>query len=271
MNDQVAAARILVIEDSHVQAKIISRHIEGLSNFETVSAHSLEEAEQVLISQREYLFAAVVDLNLPDAPDGEAVDLVQAHGLPAVVLTATFHDEVRDSLLKKNVADYVLKSSMIVLDDVVDALSRLYKNQTLKALVVDDSKTARSLVRGLLEIQNFRVVEAEDGKQALDILESEQDIVIVVTDYEMPVMDGFEFCAEVRKTRKKDSLAIVGVSGAGESSMTAKFLKHGANDFLTKPFEAEAFSWRINQTVEMLEIARELSQCLGSLSTPGDE
>jgi len=268
VNSQSAAARILVIEDSHVQAKIISRHIEGLSHFETVSVHSLEEASQVLDSERESLFAAVVDLNLPDAPDGEAVDLVHSHGLPAIVLTATFHDDVRDTLLKKNVADYVLKSSMIVLDDVVDALARLYKNQSLKALVVDDSKTARNLVRGLLENQNFQVLEAEDGKQALEILEAEGDITVVVTDFEMPVMDGFELCAEIRKTRKKDSLAIVGVSGAGESSMTAKFLKHGANDFLTKPFEAEAFSWRINQTVEMLEIARELSQCLGSLSTP---
>jgi len=263
------AVRILVIEDSNVQAKIISRHIESMSNFETVSAHSLEEARQVLETRREEFFGAVVDLNLPDAPDGEAVDLVHAHGLAAVVLTATFHSEVRDTLLKKNVADYVLKSSMIVLDDVVDALSRLFKNQFLKALVVDDSRTARTLVRGLLEIQNFQVVEAENGKHALEVIESEGDVAIVVTDYEMPIMDGFELCAEIRKTRKKDSLAIVGVSGAGESSMTAKFLKHGANDFLTKPFDPEAFSWRMNQTVEMLEIAKELSTCLGSLNTEG--
>lgn len=269
MSEQTAA-RILVIEDSPVQAKIIMRHIEGMSHFETVSAHSLEEAERILAEQREFLFAAVVDLNLPDAPDGEAVDLVHSNGLAAVVLTATFHNEVRDSLLKKNVADYVLKSSMIVLDDVVEALARLYRNQFIKALVVDDSKTARRVVRDLLEIQNIRVVEeAENGREALEKLEADEDIAIVVTDYEMPVMDGFEFCAEVRKTRRKDSLAIVGVSGAEESSMTAKFLKHGANDFLTKPFDPEAFSWRINQTLEMLEIARELSTCLGRLDEQG--
>lgn len=270
MSEQTAA-RILVIEDSPVQAKIIMRHIEGMSHFETISAHSLEEASEVLAEQRDSLFAAVVDLNLPDAPDGEAVDLVHSHGLAAVVLTATFHSEVRDSLLKKNVADYVLKSSMIVLDDVVEALARLYRNQSMKALVVDDSKTARLVVRDLLQIQNIKVVEAEDGKQALEMLEADDGISIVVTDYEMPVMDGFEFCAEVRKTRRKDSLAIVGVSGAEESSMTAKFLKHGANDFLTKPFDPEAFSWRINQTLEMLEITRELSTCLGQLDEQGED
>ncbi|WP_461211024.1 response regulator [Desulfocurvus sp. DL9XJH121] len=261
-----SAARILIIEDSHVQAKIICRHIEGLSNFQTVSAHTMEEAREVLETRRDELLAAVVDLNLPDAPDGEAVDLVQGFGLAAIVLTATFHDEVRDTLLRKNVADYVLKSSMIVLDDVVTVVSRLYKNQFVKALVVDDSRAARTLVRSLLELQNYTVLEAEDGRQALDVLESEPDISLVVTDYEMPVMDGFEFCAEARKTRKKDSLAIVGVSGANEPSMTAKFLKNGANDFLTKPFEPEAFCWRVNQTMEMLEIARDLNECLGSLN-----
>ena len=264
------AVRILVIEDSPVQAKIISRHIEGLSNFETVSAHTMEEAREVLDTMRDDLLAAVVDLNLPDAPDGEAVDLVQSYGLAAIVLTATFRDDVRDALLEKNVVDYVLKSSMIVLDDVVDVVSRLFKNQFIKTLVVDDSKAARSVVRRLLELQNYVVMEAENGQEALDMLAADPDISLVVTDYEMPVVDGFELCAEVRRTRKKDSLAIVGISGAGESFMTAKFLKHGANDFLTKPFEAEEFCWRVNQTMERLEIAGELNECLGSLKSRED-
>lgn len=269
MSETPTAIKILVIEDSHVQAKIICRHIEGLSNFETVGAHSMEEAREALDGMRDDLLAAVVDLNLPDAPDGEAVDLVQSYGLPAIVLTATFKDEVRDSLLRKNVADYVLKSSMIVLDDVVNMVSRLYKNQSLKALVVDDSRAARNMVRRLLEQQNFTVLEAGNGREALDAIGADPDVSLVVTDYEMPEMDGFEFCSEIRRTRRKDSLAIVGISGAGESSMTAKFLKHGANDFLTKPFEAEEFCWRVNQTMEMLEIARELNECLGNLDSAG--
>lgn len=270
MSADTTAMRVLVIEDSAVQSKIICRHIEGLSNFDTVSAHSMEEAREVLDSMREEMLAAVVCLNLPDAPDGEAVDLVQSYGVPTIVLTATFREDVRESLLRKNVADYVLKSSMIVLDDVVNVVSRLYKNQFLKALVVDDSRSARHMVRKLLEMQRFTVFEAENGKAALEMLQAEPEISVVVSDYEMPVMDGFELCAEIRHTRKKDSLAIVGISGAGESSMTAKFLKHGANDFLTKPFEAEEFCWRVNQTVEMLEIARELNTCLGALNAQQD-
>ncbi|GAB6175354.1 response regulator [Desulfobaculum senezii] len=265
-NETSPAMRVLVIEDSAVQAKIVSRHIEGLSNFSTVWAGTLEEARSVVEEMREEIFVAVVDLNLPDAPDGEAVDLTMSYGIPSIVLTATFHDDVRDSLLERNVADYVLKESMVVLDSVVDAISRLFKNQFLKAVVVDDSRAARNLVRTLLEIQNFQVLEAENGQEALAMLGEHPEVSLVVTDWEMPVMDGFQLCSEVRKTYKKDRLAIVGISGAGGSAMTAKFLKLGANDFLAKPFSAEEFSWRVNQTMEMVDLVKELHECKRELN-----
>lgn len=256
------AMRVLVIEDSHVQAKIVSRHIEGLTNFTTVWASTLEEAAEIISAQRDELFAAVVDLNLPDAPDGEAVDLTMAAHLPSIVLTATFHDEVRDSLLERNVADYVLKESMVVLDSVVDGLSRLFRNQFIQALVVDDSRAARNVVRNLLSCQNFQVLEAENGAEALALVEqSKGQIKVVVTDWEMPEMDGFALCSALRKKHCKRELAIVGISGAGGTAMTAKFLKLGANDFLAKPFSAEEFSWRVNQTVEMMELIQKLNEC----------
>lgn len=260
-NTDPKAQKILVIEDSHVQAKIICRHIESMTTFSTISADSLEATAAVLDSMRDDVFAAVVDLNLPDAPYGEAVDLVQQHGLAAIVLTATFKDEVRDSLLARNVADYVLKESIVVLDDVESKIERLFKNQFIKALVVDDSRMARSSVRSLLEIQNYQVMEAENGVRALEVLAEHPDIKLIVTDYEMPEMDGFQLTTEVRRKYTKQQLAIVGISGAGDSAMTAKFLKHGANDFLHKPFAAEEFSWRVNQTIELIELVCELTEC----------
>jgi len=255
------AQLILVIEDSHVQSKIICRHIEAMTTFSTVSADSLEATAAVLDTMRDDIFAAVVDLNLPDAPYGEAVDLVQQHGLAAIVLTATFKDEVRDSLLARNVADYVLKESIEVLDDVEKKIERLFKNQFIKALVVDDSRTARGSVRSLLSVQNYQVLEAENGKVALEVLAENPDIKLIVTDFEMPEMDGYELITEVRRLYKKQQLAIVGISGAGNSAMTAKFLKLGANDFLHKPFAAEEFCWRVNQTVELVELVGELTEC----------
>ncbi|MCL2000764.1 MAG: response regulator, partial [Planctomycetes bacterium] len=53
-------------------------------------------------------------------------------------------------------------------------------------------------------------------------------------------------------------MAVIGVSSIGSGQLTAKFLKYGANDFLTKPFEAEEFCWRVNQTLNILDVLQEL-------------
>jgi diguanylate cyclase (GGDEF)-like protein len=67
-------------------------------------------------------------------------------------------------------------------------------------------------------------------------------------------MDGIELTRRLRAQHSRDRLAIVGISGAGRSSLVAQFLKNGANDFLHKPFSREEFFCRISQNVENLEL-----------------
>ena len=252
---------VLVIEDSKVQAKIISKQILALTSFQTAVARTMEQARSLLAANKDEIFAAVIDLNLPDAPDGEAVDLVLKHGISAVVLTATFNDHIRTQFIEKQVADYFFKGSIKDMDPMVTSLERLSRNRLIKVLVVDDSRMDRAIMRRLLSIQRYQVLEAVDGQDALERFQEHPEIKIVVTDYYMPKMDGFELTKALREKRKKDSLAIIGVSSAGSGPLTAQFLKNGANDFLTKPFEVEEFSWRINRTAEMLEIVSELIEC----------
>jgi PleD family two-component response regulator len=83
--------------------------------------------------------------------------------------------------------------------------------------------------------------------EALALLEEHPDIKIVITDYNMPEMDGFELTSQIRKTHSVGQLSIIGISAHGGSVLSAKFLKKGANDFLIKPFSNEEFFWRANQ------------------------
>jgi diguanylate cyclase (GGDEF)-like protein len=69
----------------------------------------------------------------------------------------------------------------------------------------------------------------------------------------MPVMDGLELTHEIRKTYSKDELSILALSGNDDDEITALFLKHGANDYIKKPFSKEEFSVRVNNTIEALE------------------
>ena len=171
-----APRTVLIIEDSHVQSKIISKQIMALTQFETVIANTMEEARQYLEAARDSFFIALIDLNLPDAPDGEAVDLCLEHSVPSIVLTATFNEEIRKRFLDRNVVDYFFKGTIQDMDPMMYSLERVFKNQFCKVLVVDDSRMAVAHLRHLLEVQRYQVVEASDGVQAMEVLEQDDTI-----------------------------------------------------------------------------------------------
>ncbi|MDL2210334.1 response regulator [Desulfovibrio sp. OttesenSCG-928-O18] len=252
------ANSLLIIEDSPIQSKIICQRFESLTPFTLLAAHSMAEAESLLEEHGDGIFAAVVDLNLPDAPDGETVDLCLSRNIPCIVLAASFDETLRKRFLEKKVVDYFLKGSIDDLEPLVAAVERLHKNYSVKALVVDDSGTQRGLVKRMLSVQCITSLEAVDGVAALEMLEKEPDIRLVITDFNMPRMDGIQLVQEIRKKRRISQLAVIGLSSVGSGPLTAQFLKNGANDFLTRPFEAEEFYWRVNQTLNILDIMQEL-------------
>ncbi len=88
------------------------------------------------------------------------------------------------------------------------------------------------------------------------MLEAHPDVALMLTDYAMPVMDGFELTAQARKLYGKERLAIIGISASEDKLISSQFLKNGANDFITKPYSYEEILCRVNQNLEMLEIIR---------------
>jgi len=254
----VGADTLLIIEDSFVQAKIIRKQFEVLTDFAILVAASLSEAEKLITAHKDNLFVAIVDLNLPDAPNGEAVDLCRKHDLVCIVLTASFDAALRQQFLDKRVADYFLKGSIDDIEPLTVSVQRLHANRRVKALVVDDSATQRHAVQRMLAAQCISSLEAADGIEALEVLAQNPDIMLVITDFEMPRMDGITLVHEIRGKHKINDMAVIGLSSVGSGPLTAKFLKYGANDFLSKPFEAEEFYWRVNQTLNVLDVMHEL-------------
>ena len=267
MTQASIARTVLIIEDSPVQAKIIRKQIQAYTQFDVRVAHSLADAEDVLREAHDTIFVAVIDLNLPDAPDGEAVDLCLHWQMPSIVLTATFNEDIRRRFIERRVVDYFFKGSIQDMDPMVTSIERVFKNRFVHALVVDDSRTQRGIIRQLLEVQCVNVLEAENGVEGLAVREANPQVTLVITDYQMPEMDGIELVRELRQRHRMDKIAIVGVSAVGSGPLTAQFLKHGANDFLTKPFEVEEFYWRVNQTLEGLDLMCDLRSCREQLES----
>jgi diguanylate cyclase (GGDEF)-like protein len=250
--------KILVVEDSQMVMKVIRHVMAQEPTIEAYYAESFAQAKEVYEEVKDELFAALVDLNLPDAPDGEVVDYMLDMGVPTIVLTGSFDEERREELLSKGIVDYVTKEGRYSYTYAVHMIKRLSKNQDIKVLVVEDSATSRNFICDLLRRHLFQVLEAGDGREAIKVLLQHPEVKLLITDYNMPNMDGFELVQTLRGKYDKSDLIIIGLSAEGQGALSAKFIKNGANDFLCKPFYHEEFHCRVMHNVESLELIEQI-------------
>jgi signal transduction histidine kinase/DNA-binding response OmpR family regulator len=127
----------------------------------------------------------------------------------------------------------------------------------MNILVVDDNPDERNLLAELLTQSGFNVVSAENGKQALEILNSQKDIAIIISDILMPVMDGFKFCYEVKSNPNFRTIPFIFYTGSYISEEDKNFgLKLGADDFIIKPVKFEILLNRINDIIKKGKIRK---------------
>jgi len=249
--------KYLLVEDSPIVVKIIQHIGKTDTDIPCDIATSFSEAKELLTKNgKDHYLVAVVDLNLPDAPNGEVVDYTIKQHIPTIVLTGNFDETKQEEMTHRPIVDYVIKESRFSYEYVIKLINRLEKNQDIKILVVDDSRTSRNHIANLLRTHLYQVHTANDGDEALEILEQHSDIKLMITDYNMPKMNGFDLVKNIRKEVSKNDLVIIGLSTEGNVKLSAKFIKNGANDFLNKPFSHEEFHCRILHNIESLEYAQ---------------
>jgi two-component system chemotaxis response regulator CheY len=105
-----------------------------------------------------------------------------------------------------------------------------------RALVVDDSRAMRAILRRLLEHHRFHVVEAEHGRDALEKLARMRIPDLALLDWNMPEMTGFELLTELRHDHSYDRMRIVMVTTETEPRQIQRALDAGANEYVMKPF-----------------------------------
>ncbi len=112
-----------------------------------------------------------------------------------------------------------------------------------KFLIVDDSATMRKIVMRVLrqaDIQVGDVVEAGNGKEGLQALVADPEIGMVLSDINMPEMNGIDFVKAIRTRRDKTSLPVIMISTEGGEAMMQAAMDSGANGYVTKPFTPES-------------------------------
>ena len=244
--------KILIVEDNKALAKLIAKKMEDKVEMEIDVAHTMAEAQAFLNNSKDY-FIALLDLNLPDAPNGEIVDYVISKGLPSIVLTGSIDDATRESFIHKDIVAYVYKGNMDDINYIFKTINRLSDNRRYKAMVIEDSTQLRSVLKKILTSLQFHVFTAAHGEEAMNYFADNPDIKIIVSDYKMPVKDGLEVLKEIRTAGDKDQIGVIMMTSPEDGVNGAIFLKNGANDFIAKPFVKEELICRVNNTIENME------------------
>jgi two-component system, chemotaxis family, chemotaxis protein CheY len=108
-----------------------------------------------------------------------------------------------------------------------------------RAIVIDDSRAMRSMLRNALEQSGFEVIEAADGKEALIKLMSSEPLELALVDWNMPELNGLTLIRFLRSNPKYDRMAIVMVTSETETTQIQRALSAGADEYIMKPLSAD--------------------------------
>ncbi len=121
----------------------------------------------------------------------------------------------------------------------------------MRALIVDDSRTIRVVVGRIMQELGFEVMEAANGQEALDLLAANRAPDVVLADWNMPVVNGYELLCRLRADARWRTLPIVMVTTETDMHMMVRALEAGANEYIMKPFTQDV----IREKLDLLQLS----------------
>jgi two-component system chemotaxis response regulator CheY len=243
---------ILLVEPSHTQAKIILKELkgDGITHFNAaIDGHSALQAMRT--------FHPDLVISSMHLPDMTAIDLVQtmrdddelkaiAFMLVSSETSFEYLDPIKQAgvsaILPKPFSSSQMKRALINTLDMLNPDELQVDNfnaEDLKVLIVDDSAMARKHIKRVLHGLGIeQIIEADDGISAVPVLQ-EHFFDFVVTDYNMPKMDGKELLKHIRNTSNQQSIPVLMVTSEGNMGKLAAVEQEGVSGICDKPFEID--------------------------------
>ncbi|MGC5776113.1 response regulator [Paenibacillus pabuli] len=254
--------RLLIVEDDEIQRKAIIELI-GHDDVVITAVSTGSEALNELHSQR--YDCMVLDLMLTDMTGFELLDQIRddqyLNDLPIIIYTGKELDSKEEMKLRKYAESIIIKdvkSPERLLDETtlflhrVEAnlpedkrriLQKLHNKETLfegkKILLVDDDIRNVFALSSVLEGYRMDVTFAENGREALEILDKNPEIDLVLMDMMMPEMDGYEAMTRIRQIPKFEKLPIIALTAKAMKDDRGKCIEAGASDYVKKPIQTD--------------------------------
>ena len=233
--------RILIVDDSLVMRKALRAILDPLKC-------SIDEASDGQIGL-DLAFSKAFDLIITDVnmPKMNGVEFCRrlksenaTRGIPVVMVSSFDSDADIDSGFEVGASAYISKKEVQThLRNCIEEIlskSALHHKQTI--LIVDDSPTILHIVEAGLSQSGFQVLTAQNGKEAMDLLGTKQ-ADLILSDIDMPVMDGFEFCNAVHSDPALSLIPFVVMSSNSDRAHMKRMLQYGAAAYITKPFNTD--------------------------------
>ena len=240
--------KILIVEENRVYAKLIKANIEKYLIF--AKCEIVSSFADIKKKDNKYDLY-IVNYILSDAFKDEHIRYLLNKNVKVIVMTE-YEDKIYEYPFVDDIVDFIIKDDISIINYLVRLVKRIYKNQFKNVLIVDDSKAIRNYQKKFLNLLNLNVFEAKNGAEALEVIQKE-NINFVITDIEMPKLNGVEMVKEIRKTKKIDELPILVVSSNDKLFVTFQILKLGANDFIKKPFDKNEYIIRVNNLLDIYD------------------
>jgi len=271
--------RILVVDDSRMIRQTIRKELEGGDYEVTEAKNGLEGLTQLASPPPFDLVTLDIEMPKMNGFDtcrklrGERYSRFFSHcpdnRIPVIFVTGNDTMEDRKKGFELGAADFISKpfSEGAILSAVDKVLKPAQLVQGMTALVVDDSGVARHIVTQYLRREGLTIIQAEDGMEALDILRQRAgEIDMVITDLNMPRMDGCQLARSIRGELDLSDLPVIFLTASADQSELLEVFKAGATDHLVKPFAKEELLARITGHLERNRLNKNLRNMVHELT-----
>ena len=238
---ELISQNIMVVDDSAVVRRTLFKLLSDMGA-NVKSAHDGVQALEII--KGDAIDLVITDVDMPNMNGFDlCANLKKAdktRGIPVVILSSMDDERDIEKGFQAGAAAYLSKSkAMSELPFTIEKiLKKAHFHRSRTILVVEDSKTIRGIVKKALEEAGFNVISTENGYQALDVMENLRPDLIL-SDIEMPGMDGIELCRTVHKRENLSSIPYVVMSTKNDRAIMRRMLQWGAIAYLTKPFNVE--------------------------------
>ncbi len=270
--------RILVVDDSPVLRALLKRELER-AGYAVVEAGSGDEA-LALLNSNSVFSLVTMDVEMP-GKDGFTTCLeimaleskpewvaAKRKSPPVLFVTATDNMELRRKGFESGAVDFIGKKFLE--SELLIAVDRILKPEArfkgLRALVVEDSRAYRYIIVHCLKRMGLLISEADNGVGACKFLKAAPGAYdLILTDFEMPEMNGLEFVRKVRTELGLGGIPVVMLSAVADKETQIEMFRAGVDDYLEKPFIREEFVARVTAHLDSSILQKRLKASVNEL------